>query len=384
MIYKVLVGDEHGGAAVASCELINAFLDKGDDFKAVFLSEGRFSRCFQSDNVSVLKSGCPPIIQSPSKIQVLLNYLSFLFWLFKATLNLRQFIKKNKVKYIHTNNNHALLVCLLCKCFSSDLYIMTHWRCVGLVSTSNYKKLLSKIDKIIAISNAVKDSLPHDLQEKARVIYDGMDVEDLYTKNIVNRGKLRKILNLSDGVFLIGTIGSYTIIKCHELIIDSMASANDTNCHAVLFGSTPNVESEKYLKYLKEKVSKYKLESRVHFVDNTIIEMPREYISDMDLFVGATWNNGLGEGFGLIYIEAMSAQLPVVAINVGAVGEIISDETNGFLIEKNSSDELWGKISHVMNSNNLKNIRIAAFERAKEFDISITINNIKSIYNKLK
>lgn len=382
MIYKVLVGNEHGGAATSSKEIIDAFVDNDLNFKVVFLCENRFSKLFSSNNIKNLKSFEPPIIQSDNWFKKHIQRIKFLFWIILTTFLFVKFIKKNKIKNIHTTNNHALLVCLISKIIVPDIYIISHWRCVGLASSNQYFKLLEKIDKIIAISTEVKKSLPAAMQAKTSVIYDGVNVNEINVSNKLRSGELRSILGIGSDEFLIGTIGSFTSIKCHELIIDSMFELHKSNIFAVLIGSCPNKESEKYLEYLMDKVSRNNLQNNVFFLHDQEVFPPKYYISDLDLFVGATWNEGRGEGFGLIYIEAMAAQLPLVAIKVGAAKEIIKAYKTGFLIEDNNSAKLAKTLLMAFDNKTLLNeFGEKGLERAfNKFDISITLEALKRIY----
>lgn len=380
MIYKVLVGNEHGGAAVSSKAILDNFIEK-EGFKGVFLCNGRFSKLFDSKSTANLNSFEPPIIGSGNFIFKVFQGIKFLFWIVFTSFLLSKYIRKQKIKIIHTTNNHALLICLVCKLLNPQLYIISHWRCVGLSSTKQYFFLLKKLNKVICISQAVKASLPLFLQDKSIVIYNGVDVKSIYEENYKNKGKLFSQLNLGENDILLGTIGSFTKIKCHELIIDCFIdNVVNNNIKVVLIGSCPNQESEKYLDYLKGKVIKNNLQSQIYFLMNNIIQPPKNYISDLNLFIGATWNNGLGEGFGLIYVEAMSAKVPVLAIDVGAANEIINDGISGFLIKSNSSQELYNKIQEI-DFTKTDYLRENAFENAsKKFDIHVTMEKLKELY----
>lgn len=379
-IVKVLVGNEHGGAAISSKAIIDNFIDE-ENFNVVFLCKSRFSKLFDSPKIENLSSFEPPILTSNHIVFKFLKTILFAIWCVYTMSLLILLIRKNKIKVIHTTNNHALLICLLCKLFIPNLYIISHWRCVGLASAKQYKFLLRKLDRIICISYSVKNSLPFDLLDKCIVIYDGVDVNEIYKSNIYNKSKLLTKLKVDSKNILLGTIGSYTPIKCHKLIIDCFVENKmNSDIKAVLIGSCPNIESEKYLKRLKKIVIQNKLQDQIHFIEDSELFPPKNYISDLDLFIGATWNNGLGEGFGLIYIESMAAKVPVLAIKVGAAGEIINDGINGFLINSNSPRELFDKVKSV-DFEAINTIRESAYKTALDnFDISITMSKIKVLY----
>src|SRR5262249_7603608 len=55
---------------------------------------------------------------------------------------------------------------------------------------------------------------------------------------------------------------------------------------------------------------------------------PQEALRQMDVLYSAS----SGEGFGLVLIEAMASGVPVVALALGGVTDIIENGVNGFLI----------------------------------------------------
>ena len=184
---------------------------------------------------------------------------------------------------------------------------------------------------------------------------------------------------------LFGTIGTYTNIKCHDLLIESCNLFHkkypNIDFRCVLIGSTPSNSSELYLDYLKNKVRMYKLTEFVHFIFDSELEYPvASHLVDFDFFVGSTWNNGLGEGFGLIYVEAMSQGIPVVAIKVGAAVELIGTGV-GLLSDDNSPDGHLCIFERLINKNELKTFDHDLIKKAAyKYDISNTIRNVISVY----
>ena len=52
----------------------------------------------------------------------------------------------------------------------------------------------------------------------------------------------------------------------------------------------------------------------------------------------------LGEPFGLVFLEAMAMQLPVVALDSGGAPEVVEDGVTGFLVEPGDMDGLTSKL----------------------------------------
>ena len=62
------------------------------------------------------------------------------------------------------------------------------------------------------------------------------------------------------------------------------------------------------------------------------------------------------EPFGLVIIEAMANGVPVIASDLGAPKEIITDAVNGYLVNPKSSKKLVTAISRLLNNDELRNI----------------------------
>ena len=94
-------------------------------------------------------------------------------------------------------------------------------------------------------------------------------------------------------------------------------------------GQKEKLPSQKELeKELSDYLSKkYGLEGKVEFKGHkNVDELVRSY-SSSDLFVLPS----LTESFGLVFIEAMSCGLPIVATKVGGIPSIVKNGVNGLI-----------------------------------------------------
>ncbi len=62
----------------------------------------------------------------------------------------------------------------------------------------------------------------------------------------------------------------------------------------------------------------------------------------------------VSEGFGLVAIEAMAAELPVVASDIGGLRHIISDGENGLLCTVASPESMAAAIGRVLDERDLR------------------------------
>lgn len=115
---------------------------------------------------------------------------------------------------------------------------------------------------------------------------------------------------------------------------------------------------------LKDLTNSLKLSNVIRFRGRQVnVEM---WYCNSDVFVLPS----LYEGFGSVYIEAMSSGLPCIALsnksgnfNV-ASDEIIDDELNGFLVSNNDPNELSEKIQYLIDNPDVK-MNFSTSARAK-------------------
>jgi glycosyltransferase involved in cell wall biosynthesis len=79
-------------------------------------------------------------------------------------------------------------------------------------------------------------------------------------------------------------------------------------------------------------------------------ELGARYAGCLVVAVPSTW----GEPFGIIGIEAMANGKPVVAFDVGGIGEWLKDGRNGFLVPRGDAMALAGKISLLCGDRQLR------------------------------
>jgi glycosyltransferase involved in cell wall biosynthesis len=61
-----------------------------------------------------------------------------------------------------------------------------------------------------------------------------------------------------------------------------------------------------------------------------------------------------GEGFGIVFLEAMAFGLPVVGANAGGVTDIVQSGTNGVLVPPKNPEALTQALSRLLNDQNLR------------------------------
>ena len=145
---------------------------------------------------------------------------------------------------------------------------------------------------------------------------------------------------------VVGTVANFYKTKGLEYFIEAikLLHAEPTVAHTafVMIGNGP--EKEKLELQIKESGIKNKI-----FLAGKLLDA-RKYLVAFDIFVLPS----VKEGFPWALLEAMTAKLPVVATNVGAVPEIIEDGKNGFVIEPRKPELLAQKIKELIGNERLR------------------------------
>ena len=76
----------------------------------------------------------------------------------------------------------------------------------------------------------------------------------------------------------------------------------------------------------------------------------------------------ISEAFGVVFLEAMAAGLPVIGFKYGGPAEIITPGVNGLLIERDTLSDLLEALKQLTSISGLaarmgKNARLAALQR---------------------
>lgn len=215
-----------------------------------------------------------------------------------------------------------------------------------------FVRSLGSADKIVAISQSVKESLYYYLhadERKIVVIYNGIDTSQ-FVPAPKNANQLRHFIY----------VGRLIEKKGVQITLWALSRLKGVDYQFTVVGDGP------YRGELERQVAGLGIEGRVKFLGSR--RDVSELLRQSDIFIHMpVWE----EGFGITIIEAMASGLICVCAKSGAIPEIIEDGKSGFLVEKDNADELAAKIREVitMNDDEVQLISRQAVERAKYFSI---------------
>lgn len=143
---------------------------------------------------------------------------------------------------------------------------------------------------------------------------------------------------------IIGTIANFYPAKGLEYLIGAAEYFKDANDVVFFIIGDGELRPE-----LEKMIRERELGKKVFLIGQ--IPDAYRFLPAFDIFVLSS----VKEGFPWVLIEAMSAKLPVIATDVGAVPEIIDDHKNGLLVKPKDPSGLANKIKEVLENDHLRN-----------------------------
>lgn len=232
-------------------------------------------------------------------------------------------------------------------------------------------------DKIITLTKSgIEPYLKAGIGQKSHFdyIYNGVDIESL-RKRKVDRRQKRQEIGVENDCFLIVTAGRLVPVKGYTYLVASLARviAEIPNTRLIFLGDG-ELSGE-----LSGQVKILGLEKHVFFLGMRN-DVP-EIISCSDLFVLPSIN----EGFGVVLLEAMATNCPVVATNVGGVPGVVLDGETGILVPPRDPVQLARGIIRLLKDRSLAlQMAECGYQRLKAcFDIRETVSKTEHLYKEL-
>jgi spore coat protein SA len=275
--------------------------------------------------------------------------------------NVKNHIKDNNYNLIHVFNRPNWILELDKITSNTPLSLSLHNEMMipDKISPSDALSCIDRVCFIITISEFIKNELVNmypSAQNKVYPIYSAVDCNIL--KPIWSEEAFKNKLNLLNKY----NLNNHKIILCvsrlspdkgQYILLDAMKYVIKSypNTALVLVGSKWYGEHDKndYVLMLEDKASK--LNCPVIFTGFLTPDEVIPYYNMADIFVCASqWREPLAR----IHYEAMAAGLPIITTNRGGNSEVISEYTNGLILDEyNNAEEMAKKIILLLENETL-------------------------------
>ncbi len=231
-------------------------------------------------------------------------------------------------------------------------------------------KFLSRYsDKIIAVSEAVKDFLVSNGYEKNKIALIPNGVDDEYLK-------ISPIKKPASAPIILGSVGSLNNQKNFRMMIKAFylvkAERPDLNIYLQIIGEGP------LRKNLIEMVNRHKnIQGLVDFAGR--VDDLKERYQHFSIFI----NCSLSESFGLAVGEAMAVGLPVIASKIPALEELVDNA--GILVNPKDRDDIKNAILKLIDDESLRHeLGLKGKKRIEnKFSSKVMIDKTLELYQSL-
>lgn len=223
---------------------------------------------------------------------------------------------------------------------------------------------------MLCVSDSVRDEmrshLSHWPAEQIETLYNRIDV-DAVTSALLPRDQAREAIQLPDDRYVIANVGRLHHDKDQATLLKGYAKALPelpANTELVILGKGP-LERE-----LKDLAAALGIADRVRFLG--VIPDARRYFRAFDLFVLTSDH----EPFGMVLLEAMAADLPIICSDSGGGAEVVAGVGALFPLGDAIalSELLISKVGQLLNAPIARETLITRFSdaaaRAKFFSLS--------------
>ena len=205
------------------------------------------------------------------------------------------------------------------------------------------------VDHLTYLGEFTKGEIAKALPEKAKAamvkIAPGIDTDHFAPDS--NSAQLRKDLGLVDKKVIV-SVGRLVHRKGQDVLIQSLPAilAKHPTAHILMIGEGP------YRSELTKIVNRLNLSNSVTFIGRIqYADLPR-YICVGDLFAMPSRSRLAGlevEGLGIVYLEASSCALPVIAGRSGGAPDAVDEGITGFSVDGTSTSEVSSAIIKLLD-----------------------------------
>lgn len=303
-------------------------------------------------------------------------------------LRLRDMLVSHRINLIHAHDFYSSILGI----------IAGRLACVRVIASQRHLKLSDRrihewgqrfinraSHRVLVNSDAIRAQILSNskvVPEKIVVVKNGfISCEDETGNDAPNveqttpREEICRELGLSQDVIMVGIVGRLDRIKGHCYFIEAAAQVarEYPDVHFMIIGDG-ELKDE-----MSAQVSLLGMQNRVHMLGYRA--NASRMASAFDLSVLAS----LHEGLPNVVLEAMAAEVPVVATAVGGTTELIIDGLTGYLVPPADSNALAQRISWALsNRDEREKIAKQALQHIhSNFTLSRMVSSVEQIYDEM-
>lgn len=311
------------------------------------------------------------------------NYLLIPFFLFGQLLALIRLLRQERFDLIHA---HWLIpqgliavigliltrqtIPMICTSHGGDLYALR-----GAIFRHLKRWVMARCQALTVVSGAMKKIVVDMgvVPDKVQVISMGVDLEGLFRPD-------PKVERISGHLLFVGRLVE---VKGLHILLEAMPDVlvKYPDLHLTVAGSGPMEQD------LRRLAAEKGIADRVDFLGMiTQQRLPELYQkTGLAVFPFARTKSGIEEGFGLVVVEALGCECPVIAGDLPAIHDSISHNESGLLFSDGSPESLADAMIRALDDQDLR-CRLGKEGRrrvVKQFDWKIVAEKYAGLYYKM-
>ena len=229
-------------------------------------------------------------------------------------------------------------------------------------------------NKIVCISDAERESALREKickPSKLQVIYNGIDLEEIEKTTPMSRDQL----GIPDDAFVVGMVGRLSKQKAPDTFVKAAKLIKEKIPNAFFL----MVGDGELRDQTEELINQYDLGSS--FLITGWVDNPTAYMKIMDVgMLLSRW-----EGFGLVLPEYMACGVPIVATNVDAIPNIVTNGVNGMLVDKDDYHKAADAVDKLFKQPDLRSSLVKTESNIvkNKFDGKRVAQNSEQLYKEL-
>lgn len=172
----------------------------------------------------------------------------------------------------------------------------------------------------------------------------------------------RAEMGLPPGKIICVSVGRLIPRKAYDVLLDAWKHVRGADLFIIGNGPLQQV--------LQRRIEDNGLSDRVHVLTSVSDQKKRQILLASDIYVSAAEH----EGFGIVFLEAMDAHLPIVAVNEGGQTDFLAQGKNALLVEVHSAEAIASAVNQlVSDASRRQAIGEANARRVKDFYLPKTV-----------
>lgn len=231
--------------------------------------------------------------------------------------------------------------------------------------------LLRAVIRWISNNAVLRTAISHDTKTRTLELHGvrgGIEVIPIGLVPLSHTRVSRSSLGVPENAFVCATIGRLVPRKGYDVMLEAWKAI--PNAHLFIMGNGPLKDS------LCRTIEQLGLTDRVHLLGHVSEEQKQQFLLISDVYVSAAQH----EGFGIVFLEAMDAGLPIVAANDGGQRDFLNHGEHALLVAPHDPQGVAHAITYLQQHPEVR-ARMAQKnkEDVKKYYITHTAHQFESV-----